>query len=499
MKEKEISERNFEIIHDVLYLKSLSCPGDSVGAIAGQSFGEPSTQMTLNTFHLAGHGGANVTLGIPRLRELLSTKNIKNPMMILPFRKQQTDENIQKFYRSIQKVTLIQLVKAIELQEELVCLDDSNGPVSGAKKMIKSSEDRYKKLVVKLEYEDHKAIKACFDIDYERITQLVGARFVPLFTKILRKLIKGIKNKTARNQATMKNIMEDIEKQEEVVEKKPKKKISTMDEEIKLENSEDESDDNESIQDLITNDNKIIQESAKESRKDDLISNIKTNKETSKRILLKDNQENELLKQTTMEGKSLCLEFHLPLNIKRTLFIPIIEQLLEKVSIGEVRGIKKMYLISGSGKNKDDKLLQTEGLNFPFVWGLPEIFDVNRIESNDVQEIAKVFGIEAGRNCLAKEVNKVFSHYGIKVDFRHMSLVADHMSFSGELRPLSRMGMQHAQSPLLKMSFETSMSFLIRACEHKDFDNLNTASGNIVVGELMKNGTGAFDIIDCST
>lgn len=41
-----------------------------LGCVAAQSVGEPSTQMTLNTFHLAGHGGANVTLGIPRLREV---------------------------------------------------------------------------------------------------------------------------------------------------------------------------------------------------------------------------------------------------------------------------------------------------------------------------------------------------------------------------------------------------------------------------------------------
>ncbi len=39
-----------------------------MGCTAAQSIGEPSTQMTLNTFHLAGHGGVNLTLGIPRLR-----------------------------------------------------------------------------------------------------------------------------------------------------------------------------------------------------------------------------------------------------------------------------------------------------------------------------------------------------------------------------------------------------------------------------------------------
>ena len=41
--------------------------------------------MTLNTFHLAGHGGANVTLGIPRLREILMTASatIKTPIMTI--------------------------------------------------------------------------------------------------------------------------------------------------------------------------------------------------------------------------------------------------------------------------------------------------------------------------------------------------------------------------------------------------------------------------------
>jgi len=47
--------------------------------------GEPSTQMTLNTFHMAGRGEANVTLGIPRLREILMTAaaRIKTPVMTL--------------------------------------------------------------------------------------------------------------------------------------------------------------------------------------------------------------------------------------------------------------------------------------------------------------------------------------------------------------------------------------------------------------------------------
>lgn len=57
----------------ILGIHSFCEPGENVGLLAAQSIGEPSTQMTLNTFHFAGRGEMNVTLGIPRLREILMT------------------------------------------------------------------------------------------------------------------------------------------------------------------------------------------------------------------------------------------------------------------------------------------------------------------------------------------------------------------------------------------------------------------------------------------
>uniref|UniRef100_A0A183E081 DNA-directed RNA polymerase n=1 Tax=Gongylonema pulchrum TaxID=637853 RepID=A0A183E081_9BILA len=73
-----------EIFRRSLYWKGMRCrvdPGENVGLLAAQSIGEPSTQMTLNTFHFAGRGEMNVTLGIPRLREILMTESshIKTP------------------------------------------------------------------------------------------------------------------------------------------------------------------------------------------------------------------------------------------------------------------------------------------------------------------------------------------------------------------------------------------------------------------------------------
>ncbi|GIY87704.1 DNA-directed RNA polymerase II subunit RPB1 [Caerostris extrusa] len=57
-------------------------PGEMVGALAAQSLGEPATQMTLNTFHHAGVSAKNVTLGVPRLKEIINiSKNPKTPSL----------------------------------------------------------------------------------------------------------------------------------------------------------------------------------------------------------------------------------------------------------------------------------------------------------------------------------------------------------------------------------------------------------------------------------
>lgn len=51
------SEAGFRRLMELKYMRSLAAPGEAVGVLAAQSVGEPSTQMTLNTFHMAGMGG----------------------------------------------------------------------------------------------------------------------------------------------------------------------------------------------------------------------------------------------------------------------------------------------------------------------------------------------------------------------------------------------------------------------------------------------------------
>ena len=100
------------------YIKSMVHAGEMVGTIAAQSIGEPTTQLTLNTFHSAGTAKANATQGVPRIVELLSvTHNPKNPMNIVYLNASiaySQDAVISKKHE-IQKTTLRDITKSVRI------------------------------------------------------------------------------------------------------------------------------------------------------------------------------------------------------------------------------------------------------------------------------------------------------------------------------------------------------------------------------------------------
>jgi len=64
------------------FKQAIASPGETIGCVAAQSIGEPATQMTLNTFHFAGVSAKNVTLGVPRLKEIINiAKRVKTPSL----------------------------------------------------------------------------------------------------------------------------------------------------------------------------------------------------------------------------------------------------------------------------------------------------------------------------------------------------------------------------------------------------------------------------------
>ena len=92
-----------------------------------------------------------------------------------------------------------------------------------------------------------------------------------------------------------------------------------------------------------------------------------------------------------------------------------------------------------------------------------EILDLHRLYSNDIYGISQTYGIEAANRIIVKEIKDVFKMSGITVDTRHLSLIADYMTFDGTFRPLSHKGIVHSTSPLQQMSFESSLTFLKNA------------------------------------
>jgi len=104
------------------YKRAIVAPGEMIGMIAGQSIGEVSTQMTLNTFHFAGVASkSNVTRGVPRIEEILSlSSEIKNPSLsiYLNTEDERQKEKAQTIMYMLEHTRLEEIVKSIE-----VCFD----------------------------------------------------------------------------------------------------------------------------------------------------------------------------------------------------------------------------------------------------------------------------------------------------------------------------------------------------------------------------------------
>jgi DNA-directed RNA polymerase subunit A" len=92
--------------------------GEAVGTVAAQSVGEPGTQMTMRTFHYAGVAELNVTLGLPRLIEIVDArKKISTPTMDIYFEEEykQDEEYVKKIANRIGKSNINDILKDFNL------------------------------------------------------------------------------------------------------------------------------------------------------------------------------------------------------------------------------------------------------------------------------------------------------------------------------------------------------------------------------------------------
>ena len=121
LEEKRFNRRGVVVLMEKILLKykqAIVHAGEMVGVIAGQSIGEPTTQLTLNTFHQAGSAKANATQGVPRIEEILRlTKNPKNPSITIYLK---DDDRFKKekalhYSKIIKHTKLIDVVDRVEI------------------------------------------------------------------------------------------------------------------------------------------------------------------------------------------------------------------------------------------------------------------------------------------------------------------------------------------------------------------------------------------------
>ncbi|KAK2197455.1 bifunctional RNA polymerase Rpb1 [Babesia duncani] len=392
------------------FYRAIAHPGECVGAIAAQSIGEPATQMTLNTFHFAGVSSKNVTLGLPRLKELINVvRNVKTPSLTIH-------------------------------------LDHA----------IAKDQDRAKDMQTKLEYMTLDKVVAFSQVLYDpNITNTIVAKD--------REWVRDYYEFPDEDEARLGPWLLRIQLSNKVMTDK-RLTMKEIGDRIYQEFSNDE------IDCIYTDDNS-----------DELVLRIRVKYASADldQVNLGEN-----------EGEFL---------------MRFMSQVLVNIKLRGIQGISKVYMreeartrydeINGKYERVSNWILDTDGCNLEDVLVIPMV-DYARTVSNDVSEIFHVFGIEAARRALLREIRAVISFDGSYVNYRHLSLLCDVMTQKGHIMSITRHGLNRAdRGPLIKCSFEETLETLLDASAFSETDNLTGVTENVMLGQLCPLGTGCFDIM----
>lgn len=171
-----------------------------------------------------------------------------------------------------------------------------------------------------------------------------------------------------------------------------------------------------------------------------------------------------------------------------------LQKMKEKVlnlQIGGVKGIRNAIV----RKEGEDWVINTIGTNLGDTLKIKEI-DEKKTYTNNIHETATVFGIEAARNVIIKEALRTMQEQALDIDPRYVMLVADMMTFAGDVSSIGRYGVAGAKTSILsRAAFEETIKHLVRASIRNEVDNLQGIFENVMVGQVVPAGTGMFDLI----
>lgn len=436
----------------IKFYRGLIAPGEAVGVIAAQSIGEPSTQITLDAFHSTG-SKVSVSGGVPRLKEILSLTKMKTPSIVI----------------HLQNIPIPSEVNAIT----------GNLPVNEYLASLNT------------------VLKQTEDTGSERAA-----------TKLqIQELI-------------MKNSVLKIKSQFEFV------RFSNMVSNSEIRYIEDVSDPNLDIREDIAGYNDFFGESGSLSPwflKFDINEHIVA--QHSLRLetivdILKASNKSLIIIHTLPNAKSWYILVNVPIIVSDP--VTTLNELEDTILSTRIKGVsditramvrqppkKDIKLPSGrivqvgtkeytkivdSYIDSEDYVVDTYGTNLIDIMSMPHV-DPYRTYSNNIMEMYEMFGIEVARRTIVREITEVFSGAGVSFDIRHIELLADNMTSRGILQKVDRIGAKKSESgPFALACFEETTTHLCKAAVFGDVDKMNGVSANIMYGQLIKIGTGAFDM-----
>jgi DNA-directed RNA polymerase subunit A" len=155
-----------------------------------------------------------------------------------------------------------------------------------------------------------------------------------------------------------------------------------------------------------------------------------------------------------------------------------------------VVGITDAIITEEFGEN----VIKTQGSNLKEVTNL-EFVDVYRSYTNDIFEIHKVFGIEAARELLVREIAEVYKTSGIGVDLRHLLLLVDSMCYEGDVQGVVRTGIVSTKkSPFARAAFEQTEKVLFNSALYGEEEEFEGVVENVMAGLPINIGIGRVNL-----
>lgn len=215
--------------------------------------------------------------------------------------------------------------------------------------------------------------------------------------------------------------------------------------------------------------NNILKQSASKAAKKPKVNSL----DQSDQIYLLKNFQDQLLKNIVIRG------------IKK----------INKVILRRINGQDNVVEKAGAYKKQDIWVLDTVGTNMMDVLALDYI-DSKRTFSNDIIEIYEIFGIEAARQTIYNELAEVIEFDGTYINYHHLSLLCDRMTFTNKMISIFRHGINNDNiGPIAKASFEETPEMFLKAARHAELDIMRGVSANVMVGQEGLYGTSAFQVV----